>query len=295
MQRLCAFDTLAEEQPMTSHIVPVRLTFVLPLSAEKSVDRFVHAYIVAGTQNGIVDTGAAGYQQGLVDALAALGKSPADIAWIVNTHEHPDHIGGNAFFAECGQPRFACHSRAARWIEDLDLQYRERPIYDFFRLAGKPVKVARRLQDGDEIDFGDGVTLQVIHTPGHSPGSISLFCPREGALLVADAIQPVGGLPLYSDLAASRASMRRMLALPGVKTLYCSHSDEPFVGDRIPATIQAGLDYLDRVDAAAKDAVKHLPADAKPEEITRETLFLLGMTTAPVMPITIQSIMSHLQ
>jgi glyoxylase-like metal-dependent hydrolase (beta-lactamase superfamily II) len=145
MQRLYAFDAPAEEQPMTSHIIPVRLSFVLSLSAEKSVDRFVHAYIVAGRQIGIVDTGAAGYQQGLVDALAALGKSPVDVAWVVNTHEHPDHIGGNAFFAERGQPRFACHTQAVQWIEDLDAQYRERPIYDFFGLAGRPIKVARRL------------------------------------------------------------------------------------------------------------------------------------------------------
>jgi hydroxyacylglutathione hydrolase len=87
---------------MTHLILPVRLSFILPLNAEKSVDRFVHAYIIVGEQIGIVDTGAAGYQQGLVDALAALGKSPADVVWIVNTHEHPDHIGGNGFFAERG-------------------------------------------------------------------------------------------------------------------------------------------------------------------------------------------------
>jgi hydroxyacylglutathione hydrolase len=275
------------------NIFPVRLSFVLPLNAEKSVDRFVHAYIIVGEQIAIVDTGAAGYQQGLVDALAALGKTPADVAWIVNTHEHPDHIGGNGFFAERGQPRFACHVAATRWIEDLDAQSRERPIYGFDKLAGKAIRVARQLQDGDEIDFG-GVTLQVIHTPGHSPGSISLFCPQEGALITADAIQPVGGLPLYADLQQSRASMRRLLSLRGVNTLYCAHAEQPFVGDEIPATIQSGLDYLDRVDAAVKDAVVRLPANAAPAEITRETLLRIGLTPPPVMPITIQSVMSHL-
>jgi hydroxyacylglutathione hydrolase len=183
---------------------------------------------------------------------------------------------------------------AARWIEDLDAQSRERPIYGFDKLAGKPIRVTRRFADGDEIDFG-GVTLRVIHTPGHSPGSVSLFCPQEGALITADVIQPVGGLPLYADLTQSRESIRRLLALRGVNTLYCAHADKPFVGDEIPATIQAGLDYLDRIDAAAKDAVKHLPTDAKPEDITRETLLRIGLMPPPVMPITIQSIMSHLR
>ena len=280
---------------MTPHVFPVRLSFVLPLNAEKSADRFVYGYVVAGEQIAIVDTGAAGYQQGRVDALAALGKSPADVAWVVNTHEHPDHIGGNGFFAERGQPRFACHAAAARWIENLDIQYRERPIYDFYKLTGKPIKISRRLEDGDEIDLGNDVALQVIHTPGHSPGSISLFCPQEGALIVADAIQPVGGLPLYADLNASRASMRRLLSLRGVKTLYCAHSDKPFVGNEIPAVIQSGLDYLDRMDQAVHAAVKSLSTNATPEEITRESLIRFGFTPPPVMPITIQSVMSHLK
>lgn len=277
---------------MSAHIIPVRLSFMLPLGPDRSVERFVHAYVIVGERIGIVDTGAAGCQQGLVDALAALGESPAGVAWVVNTHEHPDHIGGNGFFAEHGTPRFACHTRAARWIEDLNLQFQERPIYDFFKLAGKPIHVERRLEDGDEIDLG-GVTLRVIHTPGHSPGSISLYCPQDGALITADAIQPVGGLPLYANLEESRTSMRRLLEWPGVQTLYCAHSPGPFTGDAIPAAIRSGLDYLDRVDAAVKAAVQHLSKDAGMEEITRETLLRLGMTPPPVLPITMQSIMAH--
>jgi hydroxyacylglutathione hydrolase len=176
----------------------------------------------------------------------------------------------------------------------LDAQSRERPIYGFDKLAGKPIRVTRRFADGDEIDFG-GVTLRVIHTPGHSPGSVSLFCPQEGALITADAIQPAGGLPLYADLTQSRESIRRLLALRGVKTLYCAHAEQPFTGDAVRATIHAGLDYLDRVDAAVKDVVARLPADAAPEEITRETLLRIGLKPPPVMPITIQSVMSHLR
>ncbi|MCL4393898.1 MAG: MBL fold metallo-hydrolase, partial [Chloroflexi bacterium] len=166
-------------------------------------------------------------------------------------------------------------------------------IYDFFKLAGSAIKVTRLLQDGDVIDLG-GVTLQVLHTPGHSPGSISLYCPEDEALITADAVQPVGGLPLYADLAATRASMRRLLDLPRVTTLYCAHAEQPYVGDAVRLAIQAGLDYVDRVDAAAREAARSLPADAVPEEITREALVRLGLTPPPVMPITITSIMSHL-
>jgi glyoxylase-like metal-dependent hydrolase (beta-lactamase superfamily II) len=138
------------------------------------------------------------------------------------------------------------------------------------------------------------MTLQAIFTPGHSPGSMSLLCPEEGVVIAADANQPVGGLPLYHDSEATRASIRRLMELPGVKTLYCAHCLEPYTGDEIQAHLQAGLDYLDRIDRAVDESVSELPAGATPEEITRAALLHLGFNPPPVMPVTIQSIMSHL-
>ena len=163
---------------MKQVVYPVRLPFVLPINEQRSVERFVYAYLVMGDQISLVDTGAAGYHQPVVDALAALGRSVGDIDWVVNTHEHPDHIGGNAFFQEAAQPRFACHTEAVRWIENLDLQFQERPIHAFYTVAGdKPVRITDPLEDGESIDLGGGVTLEVMWTPGHSPGSTALFCP----------------------------------------------------------------------------------------------------------------------
>lgn len=279
---------------MKQLVHPVRLPFKLPINEQRSVDRFVYAYLVIGEQVCLVDTGAAGSQQGVVDALAALGKSVEDIDWVVNTHEHPDHIGGNAFFRKAAEPRFACHSAAVRWIENLDTQYKERPIHAFYAIAGKePVHITDRLEDGDSIDLGGGVNLEVIWTPGHSPGSVALFCPQEGVLMTADTIPPTGGLPLYADADQVRASLRRLAGIPGIKRLYTSHSEDPFEGKAIEARIQKGLDYLDQMDTLVPQVVRDLPAGASPEEIARETLTRLGFDTAPVLPIVVTSIMTH--
>ncbi|MFN2240661.1 MAG: MBL fold metallo-hydrolase [Anaerolineae bacterium] len=279
---------------MKQFVFPVRLPFKLPISDKRSVDRFVYAYLVLGEQLCLVDTGAAGYHQGVIDALAALDKSVEEIDWVVNTHEHPDHIGGNAFFQEAARPRFACHSAAVRWIEDLDLQFQERPIHAFYTVAGDtPVRITDRLEDGDTIDLGGGVTLEVILTPGHSPGSIALFCPQEGALITADTLPPTGGLPLYADAGQVRASLRRMAGIPGVKKLYTSHQDDPFEGEAAQERIQAGLDYLERMDALVPQVVQDLPAGASPEEIAAETLSRLGFDPPPVLPIVVTSIMTH--
>jgi len=99
---------------MKTKIHPISLPFQLPVSAEKSVARLVHAYIVMGEQLCLVDTGVAASHPTIVEALAGFGKSPAEVAWIVNTHAHPDHAGGNRIFQQKYRSKFACHRRGHR-------------------------------------------------------------------------------------------------------------------------------------------------------------------------------------
>lgn len=279
---------------METRIHPIRIPFKLPVNSEKKTDRVVMSYLIRGERICLVDAGPAGSEQRIVDGLTRVGKSVEEISMVINTHEHPDHIGGNSFFNETAHPSFACHAEAVRWIETLDIQLKERPIYAFHSLAGRQgVHIQRKLHDGDVIDLGDKMTLEVVFCPGHSPGSISLFCPIEGALITGDAVQPVDGLPLYMDLTRTRASLKRLMGLPGVEKMYVAWVEEPYTGSKIKEVFQAGLDYLDRVDAIVKDVMRTLRPDS-PEEITREVLTRLNLNPPPVMPITIASIMAHL-
>ena len=279
---------------MGSKVLEIRIPFLLPVSADIEVERFVNVWLVAGERSCLVDSGPRGGEQTIVDALCALGRSPEEIALIVNTHEHPDHIGGNGYFKDRVHPQFACHEAAVPWIEDLERQYRERPIHGFHSLAGRPIEVQRRLREGDEIDLGDDTTLQVLFTPGHSPGSISLYCPQERALLIADALQPLGGLPLYLDLAQTRGSLERLLDVRGVDTMYASCVERPLEGSEISEALTASLSYLDKVDVLVRRAAGRQWGTPDPVEITRRVLSDLQLSPPPVMPITVQSIMAHL-
>ncbi|MDX2510563.1 MAG: MBL fold metallo-hydrolase [Desulfobacterales bacterium] len=278
---------------MTSKIHPIRIPFQLPINEKKKVDRIVYSYIVTGKELCLIDTGTVGGEHYIVSALSEMGFSVKDIKLVINTHEHPDHVGGNTFFKENARPRFACHADAARWIESLGIQFKERPVHGFYSLAGQSIQVDQKLQDGDEIDLGGGTSLKVIFTPGHSPGSISLFCPQDGSLIVGDAIQPVDGLPLYNDLARTRESLKRLMNLSGVKKMYLAWVEKPYTGEGIKEAIMTSLDYLDRIDAMVKDVVGELPQDALSENITREVLIRVGLEPPPVMPMTIESIMTH--
>ena len=280
---------------MTSKIHPIRIPFQLPVNEKKKVDRIVYSYIVTGKELCLIDTGPVGGEHYIVAALSEMGFSEKDVNRVINTHEHPDHVGGNTFFKETARPRFACHAEAVRWIESLENQFKERPVYGFYSLAGQSIQVHNKLQDGDEIDLGGGTTLSVIFTPGHSPGSISLFCPQDGSLIVGDAIQPVDGLPLYNDLALTRDSLKRLMNLSGVKRMYLAWVEKPYTGKDIKGAFMTSLDYLDRIDTTVKRVVRELPQDASPENITHEVLIRMGLEPPPVMPMTVESIMTHLR
>ena len=110
---------------------------------------------------------------------------------------------------------------------------------------------------------------------------------------MGDAIQPVDSLPLYNDLALTRESLKRLMDLPDVKRMYLAWVEKPFMGNEIKETIMTSLDYLDQVDATVKGVVRELPQDSTPENVTREVLIRMGLEPPPVMPMTIESIMTH--
>lgn len=161
--------------------------------------------------------------------LRRLGHEPAAVRLLVSTHWHPDHIGGMAGLHRATGAPAAAHRIEAdaiagqagqaiphpapaghRWLRPL--------LWPFLTpLTPPPFPVSRRLDDGDTLPLLGGA--RVVHTPGHTPGSISLHFPAEGVLLVGDAVQRVGGrltLPsrwFSSDMAAAKASVGKLAAL----------------------------------------------------------------------------------
>ncbi|MFP6890827.1 MAG: MBL fold metallo-hydrolase, partial [Nitrospinota bacterium] len=63
--------------------------------------------------------------------------------------------------------------------------------------------------------MGGGVRVEVLHTPGHSPGSISLFLPGEGALMCGDVVPGPGALPIYEDIRQTLESLDKLRAVKG--------------------------------------------------------------------------------
>jgi hypothetical protein len=238
-----------------------------------------------------VDCGVSGSEKIIFAFLDKLGKNVSDITKIILTHGHPDHIGGaKAVKAQTGGI-IAAHPAARVWVEDVDLQFAERPVPGFHAIVGGSVALDQPLAEGNRFDLGS-LSLSVIHTPGHSRGSISLFCEEAGVLFSGDAIPQGNDLPIYDDANLAVASIRKLQDISGVKHLLASWADpQP---DADPYWIMDnGLAYFQRIHSV----IRSLPdrqAIKDPMTLCRIVVEKLGLPEVAVNPIVAGSLASHL-
>ena len=179
----------------------------------------------------------AGYQPGeMIRYVQERGLTPRRV---ILTHGHLDHIAG-------------LHDLRAVWpevpilIHPSETRFLVRPVLNLSALLAEPVKAPEAtgaLEHGDRLTL-DGVTFEVRHTPGHSPGGVSLYEPTHGVVIVGDTLfaESVGRSDFpTSDGPALMESIRTQLmtlpdetrVLPGhgpATTIGHERAHNPFVG-----------------------------------------------------------------
>ncbi|GAA4942361.1 MBL fold metallo-hydrolase [Actinoplanes utahensis] len=168
---------------------------------------FVSVYLlIRGGEVAVVDTGTAGSATSVEDVLRTAGLGWAAVKHVILTHQHQDHAGGLAEIA----PLVGATLYAGT---------------DDVTAIGEPGgRKLRAVKDGDEV-FG----LQIVGTPGHTLGHVSIFEPATGVLVAGDALRNLDGLqgsaPEYtSDQGKAAASVKRMAALD-VTAILPGHGD----------------------------------------------------------------------
>lgn len=189
-------------------------------------------------RNLLVDSGF-----GLVSLTEHIPALCGNTTLAVATHSHCDHIGGHYEFshseihrAEGGILRHPTRDNtvANGYVTDAMFEHQPPAGFNAEAFTTRGQEPSRLLSDGDTVDLGDR-DFEVIHIPGHSPGSIALFERQTGILFSGDVVHNgesgIGRFILYhSDLNDWLVSAERLRRLP-VKTVHAGHFDS-FGGDR---------------------------------------------------------------
>jgi len=278
---------------ITEHIHAIKIPFKLQVNDEKTLDRFVYAYLIYGKKICLIDCGVSSSDSIIFDYLKKTGRTPEEISMLVLTHSHPDHIGGAVALRKGTGCQVAAHVGARPWIEDVELQYKERPILNFHSLVEGPVQVNHELRDGDNLDLGDGQTLKVIHTPGHSRGSVSLVYEEDSALFSGDAVPKTEAVPIYEEVLPSIRSIRKLKNIKDLRILFASW-DEPCEGDRLYSLMDEGLTYFQYIHDVVRKQ-RNTVSSLNPMEVTASVLKSLGLPETALISIVVRSIEAHLR
>lgn len=277
---------------ISNRVHALRVPFSLITAGGAAMDRFAYLYLIYGTEICLINTGVASSAELIFDYVRKTDRKVSDIALVIQTDSHPDHIGATRLIkAETGCS-VAIHPAERTWLEDVDLQAEERPIQGFHDLVSGSVAVNRALGDNEIVDLGCGLKLQVLHTPGHSRGSISLLLLGYMLLFSGGAVPVPDDLPFYEDVSASVQSIKRLKGIPDIRQLLATR-DEPQKGGDVYGRMDEGLQYLQRVHEAVLKASGN---DPSPElmELSGKVLDQLGMPSVLASPFTARSVASYL-
>ncbi len=141
----------------------------------------------------LVDCGLKRAPATIVKALASIGRRPQDVQRIVLTHAHNDHAGGaSKMVTESGAVGVQIHEADSEYARTgtappLDSSLTAARLFGRLPYGGfAPIPVAQELTDRDVLDVAGG--LQIFHTPGHTPGHISLLHQPSRILITGDAL-----------------------------------------------------------------------------------------------------------
>jgi len=276
---------------VTEHVHALRVDYNIRVSPTMCVKRFVYVYFIVGQQVHLIDAGIASSVRDVDAYLTQIGRSLDDVSTVALTHSHPDHMGGLKTIQSLSECRVLAHTLETPWVEKTPLQAAERPIPEFDRLVAGDVVVDQQLTDGDGIELEPGLHLEVMHTPGHSPGSVCYLLKEDKVLFTGDAVAFAWGIPVYDDVMESVASVKRLQSLKGVECLLSSW-DEPRFGQEASNVLDRCGQYLQAIHETIREEVTDLET-IDPKALCEAVLVRFKLPSVAANPLVAQSLMSH--
>jgi hydroxyacylglutathione hydrolase len=257
-----------------------------------------YSYFIDADEPALVDTAIAASPERVIrPALVEAGNHIEDVRWILLTHGHPDHAGGVAETKQAtgGVARIAVHESDADLVRHRAAHADElisfTTVYfgaeiaegvpgqlDYF--LGGEAEPDLLLKGGEILELG-GATIDVLATPGHSPGAVTYWLRETGRAFVGDSVQLGGGIfnrfPSYVDPIGYRTSLQRLLELKP-RTLSLAHNfvapDDRVVGGDVEGEAEVRKVLREALDVEARIA------DAVDRNLNDSDMFVDPRTSA---------------
>lgn len=276
---------------ITNNVHQIRQDFEISINEDLKVQRYVNIFIIFDKELTLIDTGTKSSFYLIKHYLECNGRSIKDIKNLILSHAHPDHIGSAHRIKEESKCKVFAHNLEKEWIENIQLQSCQRPVPGFYNLVDKSVNVDIELLGGETLEL-DCSKLEIINSPGHSPGSINIHFKDENILFTADNIPVAGDIPNYYDYKKLKKGLQKIMNKYNPKILLSSW--ERPIYSRLDQfnLIQNGLNYLEKVDKAVRETYKF--KNKNDLSACKEVIRLLKMPPFFINPIVDKSFKSHL-
>lgn len=258
------------EAPGRTYHVPLRSPTIPPAT-------HTNCFVIGHERFVIVDPGSEdpGEVTRLFEVVDALRARGGQLAAILLTHHHPDHVCGIPALRERYGPLPIWAHRAN---DDL--------------LGGWADGVDRALEDGQVLVIDDDHALECVFTPGHAPGHLAFLHQESGALLGGDLVASKGTIlvrPPRGDMGSYLESLRRVRAMERVRLIQPAH------GWTIPQPAQILDEYIDhRLEREAQVAAALAGADAWVEPMALVPMVYQDVPEQ-VWPLAAMSLAAHLE
>ncbi len=143
-------------------------------------DNNCNSFYIGGEVNALIDPGLTRYLPDLLNQMAADGVKKDNIRYVINTHSHPDHFQGSELF-DPETVKIALHAKELEFLRGVGSE-----LYGLFGITVPQMNINLPLEEGN-IALGEEI-FKIILAPGHSPGSIGLYWPKQKALFCGDVI-----------------------------------------------------------------------------------------------------------
>ena len=265
--------------------------------------------LVRGDKNVLVDSSHLEPEEFLLPALADLGLAPRDVAWLLNTHVHGDHIGGHfALHEKCGIKAATLDSAAGALRDPVSVAIRVRTRFP--RNSPPPqsylkgVVADRRLAEGELLEG----RFSAIAAPGHDDDCLVWIDAATRTAFTGDSLQgngtPTQGVGFYRDLPAYRATLAKLakrVESGEIENLVCGHFYDG-IGDVIRGreAVAAALRYsADRVALYGEKIAGYLaegvPAEDEPVSLAHRLIGDVGCGMPEKLFLALHTVSEHLR